>query len=103
MLNDLREALGNDPGLMAGVILGTAGMITGILISLGCTIAHSWRRVRQTEDENALKQTMLEQGLSADEIERVVRATSLRGGRRHIPAISIAYNEGEQKRASEAS
>ena len=103
MLNQLREALGNDPGLVAGVILGTAGMMTGILISLGYVIMTNWRRVRQTEDENALKQAMLEQGLSADEIDRVVRATSLRGGRRHGPAISIAYNEGQKKRSSEAS
>lgn len=102
MLDELSKALGNEPGLMVAVLLGTLGMITGILISLGCTLLTSWQRVRRTEDENALKQSMLEQGLSAEEIERVICSTSLRGGKRRVPAISIAYNEADKRRAADA-
>ncbi len=103
MLQQLSEALGNDPGLMVAVLLGTSGMITGVVITLVCVMSTNWRLVRQTEDENALKQSMLEQGLSADEIERVICSTSLRGGKRRVPAISIAYNEAEMGRAAVSS
>lgn len=102
MLSQLSEALGGDPGLMVAVLLGMAGMITGVLITLGCVISTNWRMLRQTEDENALKQTMLEQGLAAEDIERVISSSSLRGTKRRVPAISIAYNEAEKRRAANA-
>jgi hypothetical protein len=34
----------------------------------------NWRKVRVSEHLNALKQTMIERGLSADEIERIISA-----------------------------
>jgi hypothetical protein len=40
------------------------------------TIAHAWQKVRRAEQEAALKQDMLQRGLSVDEIERVLRATA---------------------------
>ena len=94
--------LGNDPGLVVAVLLGTAGMITGVVITLVCVMSTNWRLVRQTEDENALKQSMLEQGMSADEIERVICSTSLRGGKRRAPVISITSYEAEKRRAAGA-
>jgi hypothetical protein len=37
-------------------------------------VAREWRRSRESEHLAALKQTMIERGMSADEIERVLNA-----------------------------
>jgi hypothetical protein len=37
-------------------------------------VAKNWRRVRVSEQQAALKQSMIERGMSADEIERVLNA-----------------------------
>ena len=37
-------------------------------------LAGNWRKVRMSEHVNALKQSMIERGMSADEIERVLNA-----------------------------
>jgi hypothetical protein len=47
----------------------------GVLIALTAIVAHHWRRLRQLEIETALKQTLLQKGMNAEEIERVVNAT----------------------------
>ena len=51
-------------GLLLGLVLGVAGILT-----------NHWRRVRQFALETALKQEMVRKGLSAEDIERVIRAT----------------------------
>jgi len=38
------------------------------------SIAHNWRRVRTSEHLAALKQNMIERGMSAEDIERVINA-----------------------------
>jgi hypothetical protein len=47
----------------------------GCLIALTAIIARQWRSVRHAELESALKQKMLDQGLSADQIKIVLEAT----------------------------
>jgi hypothetical protein len=47
-----------------------------VIFGVVATIAHAWRRVRIAEIEGALKQQMLDRGMSADEIERVARASN---------------------------
>src|SRR5262249_17531448 len=37
----------------------------------------NWRRVRQLDVEGSLKQDMLQRGMSAEDIERVIRATAV--------------------------
>ena len=46
------------------------GIITGIV----GTVAKNWRKARESEHLAVLKQSMIEKGMSADEIERVVNA-----------------------------
>jgi len=48
------------------------GLLTGII----AVLATQWRRVRVTEAETALKQQLLEKGMSAAEIEQVLKASS---------------------------
>jgi hypothetical protein len=61
----------------AGPVLAIIVMFLSIVvISVGCTIAVQWRKARQTEVECALKQEMIDRGMSADDILRVVAATT---------------------------
>jgi len=60
----------------------TVGVISVVLVFLAGMIVWlslQWRLHRRTEMEVSLKQEMLSRGLSAEEIERVLRA-SLGGG-----------------------
>lgn len=75
MLTSLSDALGGEPELVLAVILGTAGMATAVLISLGVVIVREWRKVRQMECETSLKQEMLDRGMSAEEIATVISAS----------------------------
>jgi len=40
-------------------------------------VAAHWRKVRQAEIDAALKQEMIQRGMSADEITRILQATSV--------------------------
>jgi hypothetical protein len=46
----------------------------GIIIAVAQTIATTWRRARESEHLAVLKQSMIDRGMSADEIERVLNA-----------------------------
>ena len=69
------ETLSKDPGILLGAILGSLALIAGTIISVASLIAVNWRIVRQTEDNNALKQSMLDMGMPAEEIAKVVNAS----------------------------
>ena len=51
--------------IVGGLPLGAIGMLVG-----------TWKKVRTAEMDAALKQDMLNRGMSADEIERVLKASS---------------------------
>lgn len=51
-------------------------LAAGVLIVLGTTFLHHWSRVRRASLEAELKQEMIRQGMSADEICRVIEARS---------------------------
>jgi hypothetical protein len=56
-------------------------------------IAHYWYRIRRAELDAILKQEMLARGLSADEIERVLRADSGRcWQRREAPRCRVRFD-----------
>ena len=57
----------------AAVVLGLVG---GTLAAVAAIVAPHWKQVRQRETEAALKADLLRAGFTADEIERVVRATA---------------------------
>jgi len=46
----------------------------GVLICLGSSLIHSWSKVRRTSIEADLKREMIERGMSADEICRVIES-----------------------------
>jgi hypothetical protein len=49
-------------------------VIATFLVPIVGVIAYYWARVQSTRSTNALKRTLAERGMSADEIERVVAA-----------------------------
>jgi hypothetical protein len=65
--------------MTGGQVIGLVAVILGVLFvtlsSLTSIIAPNWRKARQTEAETLLKRDLVAAGFSADDIERVVRAT----------------------------
>jgi hypothetical protein len=51
-------------------------LAAGVLIVLGTTLSGCWVRVRKATLEAELKRDMIERGMSADEICRVIQARS---------------------------
>jgi len=64
------EIFGNSPAIAAITLIFGGWIITGVVGS----IAGNWRKVREAEQNAALKQTMVEKGMSAADIERVLNA-----------------------------
>jgi hypothetical protein len=56
------------------------------ITSVSSTVAYYWHKIHKTEVEAALKQEMIQRGMSADEIERVLRATA--SGKSSVPPDS---------------
>jgi len=79
MLQTMVDCLSRNPGVLMVTILGALGIVAGIVISATMTVSDAWRKVRQGEEDNALKQSMLDRGMSAEEIATVITATSERG------------------------
>jgi hypothetical protein len=65
-----------DSGELIGLVAMTGGMALGLILGLAGILTYHFRRSRQLEMEAALKQDMLQRGLAAADIERVMRATS---------------------------
>jgi hypothetical protein len=60
----------------AGEIIGLVAVGGGLLIGLSAVLAGIWRSARVAELEANLKQQMLGRGMSAAEIEQVLKASS---------------------------
>lgn len=63
--------------MLAQSSIYSAAAVFWIAIAAICivpSVAYYWYKLKKTELEAGLKQTMLDRGMSADEIERVLRA-----------------------------
>jgi pentatricopeptide repeat protein len=58
----------------AVAVMFMIGFVAAALAGIGCTIAVQWRKARQAEVDGALKQEMVQRGMSADDIVRVIHA-----------------------------
>lgn len=52
----------------------SVAVIGGVIGSIASSITGNWRRVREAEQMAVLKQNMVERGLSAEDIERILNA-----------------------------
>ena len=77
MLQDLlRKAVQDDVVLFALVAFATLVALCGLIIVVVYIAATNWRKCRQHQLDVSLKRDMLDRGMSADEIERVLGAKS---------------------------
>ena len=98
MLQQIVDTLAQDHGILLGAILGSLGILAGMTIGTATVISQAWRKVRQSEDINALKHAMIERGMSAEEIATVIRATP----RRKFEFPFSEQHRHERKRAHAA-
>jgi hypothetical protein len=61
-------------GSVTGII--TVSLIFGgwIIVAVVKAVTNNWRKIHESEHQAVLKQSMIERGMGADDIERVLRA-----------------------------
>ena len=74
MPEQLIQVLSQDAGIALGALLGSLSIVGGVVVAFAAVVMVNLRKMRQSEDINALKQAMIERGMSADEIAKVVEA-----------------------------
>lgn len=67
------EHMWENLGWVLFVVFVFGGWVINSVVS---SFTNNWRQVRQSEQLAALKQTMVERGLSAEDIERIMNAGS---------------------------
>jgi hypothetical protein len=65
-----------------GELIGLVAVAGGLLCGMIAVLAGNWRKVRRAEIAAALKQEMLQRGMSAEEIRTVLEAGSKSSWRR---------------------
>jgi hypothetical protein len=65
-----------DGGELIGLLVVLVPVVGGLLCGMVAIIAGNWRKIRRAEMEAALKQDMLNRGMSAEEIKTVLEAGS---------------------------
>jgi hypothetical protein len=65
----------------AGETIGLVAVVGGLLCAITAIVAGTWQKVRRSEIVAALKQDMLNRGMSAEDIRTVLEAGS-RGSRK---------------------
>ncbi len=70
----------------AGEMIGLVAVAGGLLVGMVAIIADYWHKIRRAEMEGALKQDMLNRGMSADEIRTVLEAGS-KSSRKGFPSL----------------
>jgi hypothetical protein len=73
-MTQIIESLCRDPHILLGAILGSLAILSFAAICIAAIVSFAWRKVRQTEDNNAIKHALLGHGMSAEEIATVVTA-----------------------------
>jgi hypothetical protein len=72
----------------AEYLIPIIALIGGTVIAVVAILMHQWRAGRQAEMDSALKQDMLQRGMSVDEIERVIVASASAEARTRQEPIS---------------
>ncbi len=65
-----------DAGELIGLVAVSGGMLIGLLCGITAIITDNWQKLRRAEIAAALKQDMLNRGMSADDIRTVLEADS---------------------------
>jgi hypothetical protein len=81
----------------AGEFIGLVAVGGTVAVFLTWIVGHHWRRVRLTEAELAVKQDMIQRGMSVSEIERVLRAGEKRSLWHLSDATRLQIEKSEQR------
>jgi hypothetical protein len=61
---------------LMGIVMFITLFGGGALVGIVAIIVHTWKELRKFRLETMLKRDMIQQGRSADEIERIIKATA---------------------------
>ena len=78
---------GFDPEQRFALIIVALGCLTGVVITLACIASAAISKVHQRRIETELKREMLDRGMSADEVARVIEASVPDETTKHINAL----------------
>lgn len=70
------EMFGLDPSMRFSLLVIAIGCLTGVVITLACVIAVTMSKAQQRRVETELKREMLDRGMSADEVAKVINASA---------------------------
>ena len=81
-------------------LIGLTAVVGGFLVALAWIGAHYWRKVRQVEAETALKNELVQRGLSVADVERVMRSGKPRAGLWHLSENTRLQLEKAEQRVA---
>jgi len=100
MLELLFANLEKNPDATLGLLLGGLGIVGATAVIVGTTWIVHWAEVRQAEHATALKQVLIDRGMSAEEIAMVISA--MPGKQRRDQDARRAYSRRSAPVASHA-
>lgn len=80
----LSQLTSEDLLALCGIFLGLVAIIGGLSIGLVAVISYHYRRSRMDDIEATLKMEMIQRGLSADDIRKVLEARAAECGQNAI-------------------
>jgi hypothetical protein len=81
------QLLGFDPEQRFALIIVALGCVTGVVITLACIVSAGFSKAHQRRIETELKREMLDRGMSAEEVARVIEASVPDETTKHINAL----------------
>lgn len=93
------RTLCEDPAYLLGALGIVCGVGAGVLITVTAMVSEAWQKVRATEELANLKLRLLEQGMSPDEMVKVISAG---GGSRWQAKIATKWQRWAEKNCDTA-
>ena len=81
------QLFGFDTEQRFALIIVALGCVTGIVITLACIVSAGFSKAHQRRIETELKREMLDRGMSAEEVARVIEASVPDETTKHINAL----------------
>lgn len=67
---------GLDPSMRFSLLVVAIGCLTGVIITVVCVVSSAISQAQQRRIETELKREMLDRGMSADEVAKVIKASA---------------------------
>lgn len=70
------QLFGLDPSMRFSLLVVAIGCLTGLIITVVCVVSAAMSQAQQRRIETELKREMLDRGMSADEVAKVIKASA---------------------------